>query len=81
MQTVPRFFLNKKCEWCNIINDHFVDFEMYLPKKDIILYRVTCEYCYDKARTIIDGTYNYTRYSCSSKYWDNMIPKNILNFN
>lgn len=77
MKTSPRFYVKKRCQWCGIHNDHYVDFEIYLLKEDKVFYRVTCEFCFTKALRSKNHLYNFTRYECTSKEWDNWIPKTI----
>lgn len=77
MKTFPRFYVHKECEFCKIINDHYVDFELYLIKEDKVIYRITCEHCYTMAKRRPDKIYNYIRMTCTSAQWNNFIPKTI----
>jgi hypothetical protein len=75
MLLATRFYTTKRCVWCGVRCDHYVDFEIYLPKEDKVFYKLTCSYCYDRACVSKDNTYNYTRYETNSMRWNEWIPK------
>ena len=75
---VQRFYLKKTCQWCLVHNDHYVDFETYLFKENIVFYKVICENCYNKA-VQRNGTYHFMRYQCTTLQWESFVPKIQLN--